>query len=168
MIKFKHCENSIPMRKVSTLCLIYDRPKNRVLLGMKKRGFGAGNWNGFGGKLEKGEMLLASAKREISEESGIVVEESDIIEVGNLDFQFEGKLDEILEVHIFRIETWKGEPQESEEMKPQWFPASAIPFTEMWPDDKHWFPLFLAGKKFKGRFLFGKDTSILEQSLTEV
>ena len=156
------------MRKVSTLCLIYDRKQNRVLLGMKKRGFGAGNWNGFGGKLEPGEALLASAKREVFEECGVVIEESDIKEVGNMDFQFQGKLEEILEVHIFRIEKWSGEPVESEEMKPQWFAASEIPFNEMWPDDKYWFPLFLAGKKFKGRFLFGAQNSVLEHSLEEV
>ncbi|KAJ1429629.1 hypothetical protein B484DRAFT_396306, partial [Ochromonadaceae sp. CCMP2298] len=28
-----------------------------VLLGMKKRGFGAGKWNGFGGKMDPGESM---------------------------------------------------------------------------------------------------------------
>jgi 8-oxo-dGTP pyrophosphatase MutT (NUDIX family) len=34
-----------------------------ILLGMKKRGFGAGKWNGFGGKLEENESNEAAAKR---------------------------------------------------------------------------------------------------------
>lgn len=34
-----------------------------VLLGMKKRGFGAGKYNGFGGKLEEGESNIEGAKR---------------------------------------------------------------------------------------------------------
>lgn len=155
------------MRKPSTLCLIHDKPNKRVLLGMKKRGFGAGRWNGFGGKLEPGETLLAAARREMSEESGITVEESNIIEVGNIDFEFQAKPGETLEVHIFRIEKWSGEPTESEEMKPQWYSVDQIPFAEMWPDDIHWFPLFLAGKRFKGRFLFGEGDSILESNLID-
>jgi hypothetical protein len=34
-----------------------------ILLGMKKRGFGAGKWNGFGGKLEENESNEDAAKR---------------------------------------------------------------------------------------------------------
>ncbi|MFA7170135.1 MAG: hypothetical protein WC178_04790 [Candidatus Paceibacterota bacterium] len=38
----------------------------------------------------------------------------------------------------------------------------------MWTDDEHWMSLFLSGKKFQGRFLFGKEDIILEQELSEV
>ena len=51
------------MRKVLTLVLVRDVPQRRVLLGLKKRGFGAGKWNGFGGKLEPGETIEQAAKR---------------------------------------------------------------------------------------------------------
>jgi 8-oxo-dGTP diphosphatase len=27
----------------------------------------------------------------------------------------------------------------------------------MWPDDRHWMPLMLAGQSFSGRFLFDTD-----------
>jgi hypothetical protein len=30
---------------------------NQLLLGVKKRGFGEGWWNGFGGKVHKGESI---------------------------------------------------------------------------------------------------------------
>lgn len=40
-----------------------------VLLGMKKRGFGQGKWNGFGGKVEPGETVEAAALRELEEEA---------------------------------------------------------------------------------------------------
>ena len=46
-------------KKPLTLLLLCDT--NRVLLGMKKRGFGAGKWNGFGGKLERGESIYDAA-----------------------------------------------------------------------------------------------------------
>jgi 8-oxo-dGTP diphosphatase / 2-hydroxy-dATP diphosphatase len=34
-----------------------------VLLGLKKKGFGKGKWNGFGGKVEKNETILEAAIR---------------------------------------------------------------------------------------------------------
>jgi 8-oxo-dGTP pyrophosphatase MutT (NUDIX family) len=36
---------------------------NRVLLGMKKRGFGKNWYNGFGGKVEKNESIFEAAIR---------------------------------------------------------------------------------------------------------
>lgn len=48
-------------RKLFSLVLL--RQGEEVLLGLKKRGFGAGKWNGFGGKLEAGETPLDSATR---------------------------------------------------------------------------------------------------------
>jgi 8-oxo-dGTP diphosphatase/2-hydroxy-dATP diphosphatase len=147
-------------KKVLTLCLIHQHPK--VLLGMKKRGFGAGRWNGFGGKVQQGESIEEAAKREVLEETGIKVGELE--KRGVIDFEFEGNT-EILEVHIFRAKDFSGDPQESEEMKPAWYHVDEIPFDSMWPDDKHWMPLFLAGKKFKGKFLFGKNDTILEHDL---
>lgn len=153
------------MKKILTLCLLYNHP--RILLGLKKRGFGAGRWNGFGGKLQPGETIEQAAKREFLEEADIQV--GDIEKVGIIDFEFQGS-PEILEMHVFRANDFSGEPKETEEMKPQWFNVAELPFGngEMWPDDKYWFPMFLAGKKFKGKFLFGKDDVVLEHQVTEV
>ncbi len=55
------------MKKLLTLCIVHQHP--RVLLGMKKRGFGIGHWNGFGGKVEEGESIEEAAKREVKEEA---------------------------------------------------------------------------------------------------
>jgi hypothetical protein len=51
------------------------------------------------------------------------------------------------------------------EMNPQWFDADNIPYDTMWPDDKHWFPLFLKGLRFSGYFKFQGHNEILEQTL---
>ena len=59
------------MKKVLTLVVIHQNGK--VLLGMKKRGFGMGKWNGFGGKVDQGESIEGAAKREVFEEAGISV-----------------------------------------------------------------------------------------------
>jgi len=148
------------MKKILTLCIIHQQTK--VLLGLKKRGFGAGRWNGFGGKIQNGETIDQAAKRELLEEAGIVVE--NLEQFGTLEFSWEGK-PEILEVHIFKARDFKGEPTESEEMKPQWFETDQIPFDLMWPDDRYWMHLFLENKKFKGKFLFGENDVVLEHNL---
>ncbi len=154
---------SLNMKKLLTLCIINQGQK--VLLGMKKRGFGAGRWNGFGGKINQGETIEEAAKREVKEEAGVSV--NGLTEVGLLEFEFKTN-DEAFEVHVFRSESFSGEPVEGEEMKPEWFEIDKIPFENMWPDDKYWLPLLLAGKKFKGKFVFGQSDVILSQELTEV
>ncbi len=148
---------------IMTLCII--RRGSRLLLGMKKRGFGAGRWNGFGGKVEPEETIEEAMRREVREEAGIKVTSAE--EVGIIEFEFQGN-PEILEMHVFRGNSFEGEPREGEEMKPEWYNLGAIPYESMWPDDRYWLPLFLAGKKFIGKFLFGKGDAVLEYSLKSV
>ncbi|MFZ1627180.1 MAG: 8-oxo-dGTP diphosphatase [Candidatus Moraniibacteriota bacterium] len=148
-------------RKFLTLTLLVR--DGRILLGMKKRGFGAGRWNGFGGKVQENETIEEAAKRETEEECGIVI--GGMTEVGIHEFEFEKERGNILEVHVFRIDAFTGEPVETEEMRPEWFPIGQIPYDLMWPDDRYWLPLFLAGKKFRTRFLFGEGDTVLEQDI---
>lgn len=157
------------MKKILTLCIpIKD---NRVLLGMKKRGFGVGRWNGFGGKIEQDETIEQGAFRELREEVGI--KDGKLTKVGVLDFSFEND-PKILEVHIFKLTDFSGQIIEAEEMKPQWFSFDEIPFTQMWPDDQYWMPLFLDNKLFEGKFLFDRPSDatysakIISQELKEV
>ncbi len=134
-------------------------------MGMKKRGFGQGRWNGFGGKIQKGESIEDAAKRELQEEAGITAEE--MTEEGLLEFEFQGD-PQTLEVHVFRVDRFTGEPQETEEMRPQWFPVEEVPYDTMWPDDRHWVPLFLDKKKFRGKFLFEGLDTIIDMNLHEI
>ncbi len=149
--------------KLLTLCML--REGNRLLLGMKKRGFGEGWYNGFGGKLENNESLEEAAFREMEEESGIItktVEKKGILYFDFIDSQ------EHLEVHVFQIKEYEGEPTESEEMKPEWFDVDKIPFDNMWPDDPYWLPLFLEGGFFKGFFSFDKGHKMLSHKVKKV
>jgi 8-oxo-dGTP diphosphatase/2-hydroxy-dATP diphosphatase len=150
-------------RKISTLAIIVEGDK--VLLGFKKRGFGAGKWNGFGGKVMEGESIETAARRELAEEAGISVARFE--KVGILNFQVCNN-PVIHEVHLFRGENLIGEPRESEEMRPQWFFKNDIPFSSMWPDDQHWFPLFFQKKKFKGTFIFDAKNTIQSKHLEEI
>lgn len=149
------------MKKTLTLLIIHKDEK--VLLGMKKRGFGVGRWNGFGGKVDKGESIEEAAKRELFEESGLAV---DVIEkMGVLDFSWQNKPDMVLQVHIFKVSDFSGFPTETEEMKPEWFLVKDIPYQKMWADDKYWFPLLLEGKKFTGKFVFNEANAVVEHQL---
>ena len=152
------------MKKVLTLSLLIK--DNQILLAMKKRGFGMGRYNGFGGKVEIGETIEEGAKREVLEESGIRVQTLE--KVGIHEFEFAHDRGSILEVHVFRVLEYSGDPVETEEMKPEWFALNAIPYATMWPDDEYWFPVFLAGKKFSTKFLFGEGYRVLEQDIQEV
>lgn len=156
-------ESTARKKKVQNLGIM--RKGDKILLAKKKRGFGAGWWNGYGGKLQDGETIEEALIREIKEEAGVLALLSD--KKGILIFEFPHKGEEI-EVHVFEIIDFEGEPSESEEMLPRWFPVSEIPFNEMWPDDPHWLPLFLEGKTFRGRFAFGPNTEILEKEISEV
>jgi 8-oxo-dGTP diphosphatase/2-hydroxy-dATP diphosphatase len=136
----------------------------RILLGMKKRGFGAGRYNGFGGKVEPAETIHEAAVRELKEEAGITVRDLD--RVGVLTFTFDSN-DDMLEVHIFKATDFAGEAGESEEMVPEWFALSRIPYDRMWSDDRIWLPYLLAGKKFTGAFHFDTDENVASYSLEE-
>ncbi|KAK7022015.1 Nudix (Nucleoside diphosphate linked moiety X)-type motif 1 [Halocaridina rubra] len=152
------------IRKFYTLTLI--RSGNKVLLGFKKRGFGQGKWNAFGGKVEKGESLEEAAIREVHEESGIEIV-GGVEKVGELEFTFEGESN-LMDVHVFAAKSFKGEPVETEEMRPQWFPIEDLPYSQMWPDDYLWYPIILKGGKFRGAFHFQGHDIILSQKLEEV
>lgn len=157
------------MKKMLTLCMVLK--DNKILLGMKKRGFGEGRWNGFGGKVEEGESIEEAAMRELREEIGI--EAKEMREVGILDFSFESDPKQ-LQVHVFKVVDYMNDPVESEEMRPQWFHIDKIPFEQMWSDDELWFPYMIEGKKFKGKFHFDRPSDstysakIITQDIQEV
>ena len=147
------------MKKVLTLA--YLLKEDSLCLAMKKRGFGEGNWNGFGGKVEEGESIKKGVIREIMEESGVVVTESDLDKVAIVEFFFkDGKH---LEVHTFFVRTWKGEPHETEEMRPDWFSYADIPYKKMWADDEYWMPRAFAGEKLLGKVWFTEDGKSIEK-----
>ena len=73
--------------KPTTLVFPIDE-QNRILLGRKKRGFGADKYNGFGGKLDDGESFRDCAIRELFEESGLQGRPEDLECVAAFDFQF--------------------------------------------------------------------------------
>ena len=149
--------------RTKQLSLVLLHANGRLLLGMKKAGFGAGKWNGFGGKYEPGETLMEGALREMVEESRVTV--TDLSLRGRILFEFEAEGSDKLEVHVFRGSCFTGEPSETNEMRPQWYDDSAPPLAQMWPDDAFWLPLLLAGERFDAFFLFRGHGTIVTQRI---
>jgi mutator protein MutT len=151
---------------VTTLVLL--RRGDEVLLAMKKRGFGAGRWNGVGGKLEPGETLEQALVRECQEE--IDVTPTQFHKIAEHDFILDslGQNAWHMFVHTYICTEWKGEPVETEEMAPQWFKLTDIPYDDMWQDDRYWMPQAFNGKLLRTVFTFDEHDTLLTQTITEV
>jgi 8-oxo-dGTP diphosphatase len=114
---------------IATLCfLLRGTPApNMILLGYKKRGFGAGKLAGLGGRVEAGERIAAAACREVYEEAGVILHEEDLRMGGTITFIFPRRPAWNQTVHLFVATKWIGEPTESEEMRPMWYALDTLP-----------------------------------------
>ncbi|HLC77225.1 MAG TPA: 8-oxo-dGTP diphosphatase [archaeon] len=129
----------------------------------KKKGIGAGFWNGPGGKVENGEDIKDAAKREVYEEVCVVPEAP--VKIGQLKFHYQaGEWD----IHIFVADDFDGIERETEEAAPKWFRIDNVPYGEMWPDDRIWMPLMFQGKKFIGSVHFDESNNMLSHDIKEV
>jgi 8-oxo-dGTP pyrophosphatase MutT (NUDIX family) len=164
-MRLKEYEQSLsyPLRQATVTLLLRG---DEVLLAMKKRGFGAGKWNGVGGKQNPGEDIVDTAVREAEEEIG--VKPLNLEKVAIFNYLFPENEGWGQRVHIFTATEWEGEPAEREEMKPEWFKIKDIPYKEMWVDDEIWMPKVFAGKLIRGSFMFGAGERIDEYYLDEV
>lgn len=153
--------------KDTTLCFLMDEEREKLLLGMKKRGFGEGKYNGFGGKVEKEESIEEAAIRELYEEVGVETKIEKVEKRGELEFVFPNEEEWDQKVHVFVTKEWNGEPEESEEMKPEWFHVEELPFENMWNDDPHWLPKIIEGKKVEGKFIFQEDNESIKKKIVK-
>ena len=141
-----------------TLCFVVR--SGQILLIRKKRGLGAGKIVGPGGRVEPGETPLACAIREVQEE--LCVTPTRVAARGEHFFHF---LDGYtIRVFAFSAEGCEGTPRETGEAVPVWASLDAIPYPEMWEDNRVWMPLLLEGVPFSGRYVFDGD-SMLDHAL---
>jgi len=139
-----------------TLCYVING--KRLLMLKKAAGlFGEGKWNGLGGKIEAKESPEQACIREVYEESGLHV--SNLKYHGALRFWF-GNTNELTFptfVYVFSSKSFEGQLKESPEGILCWVDFDKIPYEEMWEDDRHWLPMLIEGKSFKGKFYFNQE-----------
>lgn len=138
--------------KISTI--VFAVRNGQIFLANKKRGFGAGFLNGYGGKQQPEDLTIENtAAREMKEEGGVSPE--NLEKVAIINFFEEDEL--IFECHVFFCREWKGKFCETEEMdEPQSYSISNPPYHLMWDADRVWLPLVCSGKKIRAISKYNK------------
>ena len=103
--------------------LIQKRPAGKAL---------AGKWEFPGGKVDAGESCQAALVRELAEELGIAVHESD---VEAFTFVTEARPGEDLVLLLFLCRTWSGEPVAREASALAWVPVTDLLSHDLAPLD---------------------------------
>lgn len=151
------------VRYLTTTLLVIVKD-NKILLGKKNRGFGAGLYNGAGGKVEPYEEIEAGAIRETQEEFNITPK--NLIKCGEIAFdEFVKGEHAIVNMNIFKANDFDGIPAKSDEMSPEWIDLDKIPYTRMFPDDKCWLPEILAGNYVSGTFKYDINLNVISHDL---
>lgn len=150
--------------KQATLLFLIDHDK--ILLAMKKRGFGAGKWNGSGGKVKDGESIEQAAIRECQEEINVTPVSLKEVAVNSFYFPKNPEWDQ--QVTIYLCDKWSGKPTESEEMTPKWFKISDLPYQEMWSSDHYWLPKVLDGNYVDADFYFDEKNEVIKQKIESI
>ncbi len=128
---------------LATLGYVLSPDKRQVLMihrNKRQADLHFGKYNGLGGKLQPGEDIVTGMRREILEESGLIVDR--LVLRGTVSWPGFGKHGEGWFAFIFRIDAWHGEThQGNHEGTLEWVPRDAILTLPLWPSDYHFLPL---------------------------
>ncbi|MCA9364999.1 MAG: NUDIX domain-containing protein [Candidatus Moranbacteria bacterium] len=100
-----------------------------VLLGLRKSSHGMGDWSFPGGHLEFGETVFETARREVAEETGLVIDQFELVSVCDEMRYIKTDGKHYLNVSVLGVYSG-GEPQVLEPQKCsqwQWFSVDALP-----------------------------------------
>jgi 8-oxo-dGTP diphosphatase len=150
--------------KLATLCYIRDTKFKKTLMihRIKKTGdYHTGKWNGLGGKLVPGESPEDCVKREIMEESGLIITNPRMH--GFITFPlFDGKEDWY--VFLFTAENYIGRIIDSNEGKLEWIADDDLTKLNLWDGDQIFIEWLLQDRFFSAKFIY-KDKKYLSHEV---
>ena len=128
---------------LATLGYVLSPDRRRVLMVHRNARSGdhhLGKYNGLGGKLEPGEVVVAGMRREIREEAGIDCTRLQLR--GTISWPGFGKQGEDWFGFLFVIDAFEGEPPaRNAEGDLEWVPVEALAGLPLWEGDRHFLPL---------------------------
>ncbi len=136
----------MPNVEITTMCMIFDREKNKVLVQDRIK-----NWKGInfpGGHVENGESLIEATIREIKEETGLDIEK---LEPCGIIHWYNDQTEERFMVFNFRTDSWGGELlSETDEGKVFWVEANEIINLNLAEGFGERLPMFFENKYIEG------------------
>ena len=123
----------------------------------KKNDIHKNKWNGLGGKLEPGESPEECVKREVFEESGLIIESPNLH--GVITFpKFDGIDDWI--VFVYTANNFEGNLIDCDEGKLDWVSDDQLLNLNLWEGDKIFIPWLTQDKFFSAKFIYEKKKLI--------
>ena len=139
---------------LATLCYVKHNGCTLMLHRIKKpNDMHEGKWNGLGGKFEAGETPEECIRREVQEESGLVIQNPRLH--GLLMFpRFKGN---DWYVFVFTANDFSGELIDSAEGMLEWVQDEKVLNLNLWESDHIFMPWIQEGKFFSAKFEYAGD-----------
>ena len=140
--------------KISTLCYIKKNDQTLMLHRIKKKNdIHKNKWNGLGGKLIEGESPEECVKREVLEESGLIIESPKLH--GIITFPKFDEIDDWI-VFVYTAKNFEGNLIECNEGKLNWVSDDQLLSLNLWEGDKIFIPWLSQEKFFSAKFIYKK------------
>jgi len=148
--------------KLATLCYLRKNDQTLMIHRVKKHNdMHWGKWNGLGGKLEPGESPEDCVRREVEEESGLLVKKMWL--KGFLSFPGFAN-DEDWYAFVFVVPEFEGQIIESVEGDIEWIDNSDLFQLNLWEGDRIFLPWLDRPGIFSGKFVY-RDGTLVEHSV---
>ncbi len=143
----------------STLCYM-EKDGNYLMLlrNKKKKDLNKGKWIGVGGKFEENETPEECLKREVLEETGVVLKRYAFLGI----VEFRNDVCEDEDMYLFTASEWDGDiDMDCTEGTLKWIPKEEIMGLELWEGDRVFLKKMLEGVRSVDLTLYYHDNELI-------